>query len=344
MPVREPTIDQVGEPEIPRGQIEPSVLIVIVNYCTSRLTIDCLRSLELEVAGKSGVRVVVADNASPDGSGREIAEAIEANGWSGWAQCALLDRNGGFAFGNNAAIRARKGAEPDYYWLLNSDTAVRPGAMRHLTDFLDRHPHVGIAGSRLEYLDGVQQISTFRFPTILGEIEANAPVGRLLRRLLAASVVAEPASPQLRACDWLAGASMMIRAKVIDEIGLMDEGYFLYYEETDFCLRARRRGWQCWFVPDSRVVHFIGASTGVTGKRPGPPMRRPRYWFASRRRYFVVNHGRLYAIAADVGLIAATVLRLAIDKLKRRSTEVPEKFLHDLVVSSALFNSPESGG
>ncbi len=325
-------------PEALLGPSAPEVVIVIVNYCTGQLTIDCLRSLEPEIAGNSGTRVVVADNASPDGSGRQISEAIELNGWGQWARCVLLDRNGGFAFANNAVIQACREAPPDYYWLLNSDTAVRPGAMRHLTEFLERQPRVGIAGSWLEYADGIQQISTFRFPSILGEIEANAPVGRLGRQLLAGWVIAEPASGQLRACDWLAGASMMIRAKVIDEIGLMDEGYFLYYEETEYCLRARKHNWQCWFVPDSRVVHYIGASTGVTGKQRGRPRRRPGYWFASRRRYFVNNHGHLYAIAADIGLIAATGLKLVAERLRRKPTEVPEKFMVDLMINSSLLN------
>lgn len=341
MPVRDAPHDPAMKPETPRGTAPPTVAIVIVNYCTRELTLASLRSLEQEVARRAGTRVVIADNASPDGSGREIADAIEINGWSKWAQCLLLERNGGFAFGNNAGIKACSEAPPDYYWLLNSDTVVRPGALLHLIDFLERHPRVGIAGSRLEYEDGTQQVSTFRFPTILGEFAANAPIGSLGQRLLAASVIAEPASEQLRACDWLAGASMMIRAKVIDEIGLMDDGYFLYYEETEFCRRARLRGWQCWFIPESRVVHFIGASTGVTGKRPGRPRRRPGYWFQSRRRYFVNNHGRLYAIAADMGLIAATSFRRAAEFLRRRPSDIPEKFVRDLVVNSALSNWSE---
>jgi hypothetical protein len=315
-----------------------TVIAVIVNYCTAKLTIDCLRSLEPLVAERSVTRVVVADNASPDGSGKAIAEVIESDGWGGWAEVMLLDKNGGFAFGNNAVIRAYADAPPDYYWLVNSDTIARPNALQHLVDFAESRPRVGIVGSRLEHLDGTQQVSTFRFPTILGEIEANAPVGRLGRRLLAGSVIANPPSKTLRQCDWLAGASMLIRRQALDEAGLMDEGYFLYYEETDFCRRCKNHGWECWFVPDSRVVHLIGASTGVTGKRPGPPKRRPEYWFASRRRYFIKNHGRLYAIASDIALATATTVNRIAEALRRRPTEIPDKFVFDLVRNSALFN------
>lgn len=316
----------------------PTVIAIIVNYCTAKLTVDCLRSLEPLVAERDGTRVVVADNASPDGSGKAIAEAIETNGWREWAKLMPLEKNGGFAFGNNAVIRASANEPPAYYWLVNSDTIVRPGALQHLVDFAESHPRVGIVGSCLEHLDGTQQVSTFRFPTILGEIEANAPVGQLGRRLLAGSVVAEPPSKTLRACDWLAGASMLIRRQALEKAGLMDEGFFLYYEETDFCRRCKNHGWECWFVPESRVVHLIGASTGVTGKRPGPPKRRPEYWFASRRRYFIKNHGRLYAIASDIALAAATTVKRAAEVLRRRPTEIPKKFVFDLIRNSALFN------
>lgn len=91
----------------------------------------------------------------------------------------------------------------------------------------------------------------------------------------------------------------MIRRPVFESIGLMDEEYFLYYEETDFCLQAKRAGWSCWYVPDSKVMHIAGQSTGVTD-REGPPKRRPQYVFDSRRRYFVKNHGWLYAALADL--------------------------------------------
>src|SRR5277367_5597369 len=89
--------------------------------------------------------------------------------------------------------------------------------------------------------------------------------------------------------DWVNGASMMVRREVFDSIGLMDEKFFLYYEETDFCLRALEAGWPTWTVPSSRVVHLEGQSTGATGaiaKRK----RVPKYWFDSRRRYFRKHH------------------------------------------------------
>ena len=106
----------------------------------------------------------------------------------------------------------------------------------------------------------------------------------VLSRLLEPCVVAPPVREEQHRADWVSGASMIVlRRSVFDEIGLLDEGYFLYFEETDFCLRARRAGWKCWYVPDSRVVHLVGQSSGLKDDAPvrGP---MPRYWFASRSR------------------------------------------------------------
>jgi hypothetical protein len=96
-------------------------------------------------------------------------------------------------------------------------------------------------------------------------------------------------------CEWVSGASLMLRRGVIEAIGLLDEGFFLYFEEVDYCLRARQAGWEVWYVPESRVVHFEGASTGIrTASR-----RRPSYWFASRRRFFAKHYGIAGLVAAD---------------------------------------------
>src|SRR5205814_4594209 len=112
-------------------------------------------------------------------------------------------------------------------------------------------------------------------------------------RLLASRIVAGPVPPQACATDWVAGASMIIRSAVFDSAGLMDEKYFMYFEEVDFCLQAKRAGWPCWYVPASRVVHLVGAASGVTDVKK-PARRRPRYWFESPSRSFRRNPGRLY--------------------------------------------------
>lgn len=99
----------------------------------------------------------------------------------------------------------------------------------------------------------------------------------------------------------------MVKREVFEAIGLMDENYLPYYEETDFCLQAKRAGWGCWYVPSSRVFHVYDASTGMVD-RPPEPRRTPKYWFQSRRRYFIKNHSRGYAIATDLEWMTGHVL------------------------------------
>jgi len=248
----------------------------------------------------AGTRVVVTDNASGDDSAARLEAAVSANGWGDWATIQPLEQNGGFAAGNNAAIRpALVGTDPPrYVLLLNPDTIVRPGALRALVAFMEGRPEVGIAGSRLEESDGTPQRSAFRFPSVLGELEGGLRLG-LASRFLARWVVAPdvPAGPG--PIDWVAGACMIIRCAVFEAIGLMDEGYFMYFEEVDFCHRARRAGWPCWYVPAARVVHLVGQSSGVTDSRAAR-QRRPGYWFRARRRYFLSNHGHVATVLADL--------------------------------------------
>lgn len=280
----------------------PKILIVVVNFRTADLTIDCLASLDPEVRSVGNCHVVVVDNHSEDGSAARIRAAVDERGWGDWAEFVESGRNGGFAFGNNVALRPcfveSERARPDYVLLLNPDTIVRPGAVSALLEFLEAHPEVGIAGSRLEWEDGTQHQSRYRFPTVLSEFDAGFRLS-YVSKLLSRYVTAPPLRLEEHPIDWVAGASMMVRRKVFEDIGLLDEGYFLYYEETDFCLRARRAGWPCYYVPRSRVAHLVGRSSGVTNTLE-PRKRTPRYWFESRRRYFVKNHGRAYFVLTNL--------------------------------------------
>jgi GT2 family glycosyltransferase len=327
----------------PNASSAPTVAIVLVNYCTRDLTLDCLRSLASELAEFPGSEVIVVDNASPDGSGAEIAAAIAENGWNDWARALFMPKNGGFSYGNNGAVREAlaRTSPPDYFWLLNTDTIAHPGALRALVDFMELHPKVGAAGSRLEHPDGTRQCSAFRFHSIISEFDASLNVGvvsKLLRRWRVA-----PELPDVPTrFDWLSGASMLVRTQVFRDVGLMDEGYFLYYEETDFCRRADRLAWSFWYVPGSRVVHLVGKSTGVTDVEQRRKRRAP-YWFASRRRYFIKHHGVIYAVAADVSLAAGTMLSKIIRGLLGRPQSQPEKFLLDLARQSALINPSGAG-
>lgn len=285
-----------------------SMHAVIVNYRTAELTVECLASLEPEIRERPRCRAIIVDNASADGSADIIANAITARGWSSWAELIRSPVNGGFAAGNNVALEAiaRDADQPDLVWLLNPDTRVEPGAVAAILAFFAATPSAGIAGSSLVEANGTPWPYAFRFPTIWSEVERGARLG-LVSRLLAKRAVLRQMGPSPARVEWVSGASMVIRRAVFDAIGMMDEGYFLYFEETDFCLRAARAGWESWYVPTASVLHIAGQSTGLNDARPATG-RIPRYWFESRRRYFVKNHGRAYAILADVAWAASHLL------------------------------------
>ncbi|HBE18081.1 MAG TPA: glycosyl transferase family 2 [Cyanobacteria bacterium UBA11149] len=311
-----------------------SLLVVIVNYRTPSLTIDCLHSLVGEIQSLPNTQVIVTDNNSGDDSVAKIKSAIETEGWSNWASMMPLETNGGFAFGNNAAIRPALNSTnpPPYILLLNPDTIVRPGALKVLVDFMNQNPEVGIAGSRLEDPDGTPQHSAFRFHTIWSELDSGFRLG-MVTKLLSKWVIAPPISDEICPTDWVAGASMIVRKEVFEEVGLIDEEYFMYYEEMDFCLQANRAGWSCWYVPESRVVHLVGQSSGVTNTKQ-PPKRRPQYWFDSRRRYFLKNYGWLYAALTDHVWASSVVLWQLRRMIQGKENIYPPKFLTDFLRNS----------
>jgi N-acetylglucosaminyl-diphospho-decaprenol L-rhamnosyltransferase len=315
---------------------EIDVAVSIVTYKSAQLTIDCLSSIDSERSTGDGIRirVIVVDNASGDAPA--IEEAIEKNSWSSWVTLVQAPRNGGFAYGNNLAFRiSQDEGRPDYFHLLNPDTLLRKGAIGALVRFLEAHPDVGIVGSSFENLDGSDWPIAFRFPSILSELESGLQLGfasRILRRW----VVAIEMSSEPQPVDWLPGASMMVRPSVYEAIGGFDESYFLYFEETDFCFRARKAGYTTSYVPESRVMHIAGQSTKVTGSHAGLK-RLPSYWFDSRRRYFMATYGTARAIAVDVVAILANAIGNLKRIAQRRTVCGVPHFLKDLVYHSVLW-------
>ncbi|NEP57827.1 MAG: glycosyltransferase family 2 protein [Symploca sp. SIO2G7] len=320
-----------------------SLLIVIVNYRTPSLVIECLRSLVDEIPTLPTTNVVVVDNASGDGSVEQIGAAITNEGWEKWVSFIPSEQNGGYAYGNNLGIRPALNSPnpPAYVFLLNPDTIVRPGAIKILIEFMEKHPEVGIGGSGMENLDGVQRPAAFRFHTVQSELDAGLRLG-IVSKLLSKWIIAAPKSSEPCPTDWVPGAGMMIRREVFESVGLMDEEYFLYFEETDFCLQAKRAGWSCWYVPQSRVVHFPGSSTGVTSTK-STPKRRPQYWFDSRRRYFTKNYGWLYAALADSAWIFGYSLWRVRQVIQGKPDNDPPQLLSDFLQNSLFvkgtFNS-----
>ena len=282
------------------------LLVVILNYRVTQLTIDCLRSVATEIGSVPGTQVAVCENGTGDDSAERIQKAIDDNGWSSWCTLTAIHPNLGFTGGNNVILRpAMQSADPpQFVLLLNADTIIRPNAFKALVDFMDQHPNVGIAGSRLEDPDGTPQRSAFRFQSAMSEFEGSLKLG-LATRLLKRWMVAPPVRDQNFATDWVPGASMIVRREVFRDIGLLDEGYYTYFDDIDFCFNARKAGWSTWYVPASRVVHLVGQSTEVANNRP---KRHPPYLFEARRRYFLKNHGPFYAAMADAGKIMGLLL------------------------------------
>jgi N-acetylglucosaminyl-diphospho-decaprenol L-rhamnosyltransferase len=288
------------------------LLVVIVNYKTPELAVDCLQSLAREVQTVPGTRVVVTDNASGDGSVEKISAAIAHHHWN-WAEVMPLESNGGFAWGNNRGIEPflKSDHPPQYIYLLNPDTVVMPDALRELVHFMEHNESAGIAGSRVCNPDGSVRNSTFRFPGMLSEMETAIRLG-FVSKLLNRYVVALPPTDVPTQVDWVSGASMIVRREVFDKIGLLDDRYFMYFEETDFCHRAARAGFATWYVPTAKIIHIVGQASGVTGVKRHTK-RRPAYWFESRHRYFRKHYGAVRGMLADVlwagGFGVHTILR-----------------------------------
>ncbi len=315
------------------GSIPSSVelLVVVVNYRSAELAIDCLISLEPEIQGSPGSHVAIVENASGSDQYDRLRREIDRRGWQTWVTLIVADRNGGFAAGNNLAIAEAMAWDrpPGLFWLLNPDTVVRPGALAELKLFLQTHPEAGLVGSRLEHPDGTAQNSAFRFPSILGELEGGLRFGPA-SRLLQHRAVVGPIADRPAVVDWVAGASLMIRREVFDQVGLLDERYFMYYEEVDFCRRARAAGWACWYLPESRVVHLVGQSSDVTSAS-GATKRRPRYWFDARKQYFLTHHGRSRTLVANLVHVAAFASYRVRRRLQRKPDGDPRFMLWDLI-------------
>lgn len=305
----------------------PTVLTVLLNWRTAEMTLKAAAAAERAMEGIAG-GIVVVDNDSGDGSFERMSDALRDHPRIRVVQSG---RNGGFGAGNNVGIRLGLpgGQRPDYVYILNSDAFPAPDAIRLLLEYLEAHPKVGMAGSFIHGPDGEAHWTCFRFPSVASEFEVSARTGPI-SRWLQDRTVAMPVPEKTGPVDWLAGASMMIRDRVVAEIGGFDETFFLYYEETELCLRAAKAGWPTHFVRESRVEHIGSVSTGMKEWR-----RVPGYWFDSRWYYFRKTGGTLHAVAATLAHVAGGLI-LRLRRLVRPA--IPPgapHFLRDLVAHAA---------
>lgn len=304
------------------------LLTVLLNWRSAEMTLRAAEAALLALEGIDGALVIV-DNDSGDGSFEAMTAEVQRRGWDRGAQAVRVlqsGHNGGFGAGNNFGIRAGMpdGSRPEFVYILNSDAFPDRGAIRALLSHLQSHPAVGFAGSFIYGDDGAPHRTAFRFPSIASEFEGHirfGPVSRLLNRW----IVAQPIPQATCRVDWLAGASLMMRQAVLDQIGLFDERFFLYFEETDLCRRAALAGWPTDYVLESRVMHIGSASTGMREWR-----RIPGFWLDSRMHYFVKNHGVAYTAAATLALLAGGVLWRMRLLIQRKDRGDPPLYLTDL--------------
>ncbi len=256
------------------------------------MTIRCLRSVLADLED-TDAQIVVVDNASGDGSVAALKAFIAEQS----APIRLVEsaENTGFSGGHNRGIAA---CEAEFYLLLNSDAEVIPGFFSKLMAAAERaSPESGFIAPRLVGPQGETQISCFRFPTVASEFARAACTGFVTRALRRYEVAIGP-EPEDAEIDWASFASILLRAKMVRQIGPMDEGYFLYFEDAEYCLRARRSGWRLARAPYAKTLHYRGGS-GPVKALAAARKRLPRYYYLSRSRFFYQAHGRLGLLAAN---------------------------------------------
>lgn len=290
------------------SEIPCDLVVSIINYRTAQMTMDCVASVLADLAQSPEINahVVVVDNASGDGSAEALGAWHAGLGPQAPVSLVLSKDNSGFSGGHNQGITARKGR---YYLVLNSDAVLHSGFCRAILTAAEAAPEVGLFTPRIEYDDGTAQISRFRIPSPASEMIRAAATGAVSRALK--SYVVAPADPLRDAqIGWASFACILLRGEMIDTIGLMDEGYFLYFEDTEYCLRARRAGWGISYVPDARIEHFRGGSAPVKGLAKARK-RLPAYYYASRTRLFYQAHGRAGLLAANLAWYLGRAIALS---------------------------------
>jgi len=235
------------------------VSIIIVNWNTREILRDCLESV-YEQAGDVEFEVIVVDNASTDGSVEMIKRDFE--------HVVPIENphNNGFAAANNQGIAVAKGR---YVLLLNSDTVVLDGAIAKTVRFADANPQAGVIGCRVLNPDRTLQLTCFMFPSILNMFLSSTYLYKLFpkSRFFGRERMTWWDSSDVRQVDVVKGCFMLVRREAIEQAGVMDERFFMYAEETDWCYRFRKDGWEVMFTPVGEIIHLSkGSSRQVESK------------------------------------------------------------------------------
>lgn len=252
--------------------------IVIVNYNGKGILCNCIESI-YKSSSTVNFEIILVDNASSDGSVETIKKEFPE------VQVLVNQENKGFSFANNRGIEIAKG---DYILLLNNDTLILPGQLDIMLKFMQEHQDVGAVGPKLLNPDGSFQMSFWSFPNLFTEFNrriinlfafANY---RFFKDLLEDLYIKE------KEIDWVSGACLMVRRKTIEDVGILDENFFMYFEDVDWCYRIRRKGWKIYFLPIARIVHLLGKSMEKEKQKNKQNYRQSRVYFYRKYKKFYI--------------------------------------------------------
>jgi N-acetylglucosaminyl-diphospho-decaprenol L-rhamnosyltransferase len=277
----------------------PDLSVSIVSTDNRDLLLACLESL-----ADTDAEIVVLDNASEDGSADVVRERFPD------VRLIAQQYRAGFAANHNTIIRETSGR---HVYVLNEDTTAGDWGFERIVAYLDANPRVAVLGPKLVYPDGRPQDSAWRFPTPLVSAAGLVSIGKL--------GVKQSRGERARAVDWVMGAALVVRRAALEEVGLFDDGFFLYSEEVDLQLRLRRAGWKVRYFPEVTVVHHESQFTS------GIPERRINEMWRSRHRYWRKHHSALGARIAAVSTGAQYALRAVLSPLAGRDARTAKRML-----------------
>jgi N-acetylglucosaminyl-diphospho-decaprenol L-rhamnosyltransferase len=245
----------------------PDVSVSIVNTSNRDLLVECLESVERDFGGQVSVEVVVLDNASDDGSVDAVRERFPG------VRVLVQPFRAGFGANHNTVIRATSGR---YVYVLNEDATVEPGSFESMVAYMDANQRVGALGPRIRYPDGREQPSAWRFPS-----PATAALGAVT---LGRAGVVQSSGEKIRRVDWAMACALLLRRSALDQVGLFDEGFFIYAEETDLCRRLAAAGYETHYFPPVTVHHHVSQFSAKL------PERRINEHWRSRHRFWAKHY------------------------------------------------------
>jgi GT2 family glycosyltransferase len=285
------------------------ISVITVSWNTRDLLRTCLQSLLKEVDGIDA-EVFLVDNDSADQS----AEMVEKE----FPQIRLIanDTNRGFAAANNQALTLATG---EFILLLNPDTVVHPGAIKTLLGFMQTHARAGIVAPQLLESNGAVQRSCRQFPTFLGMLYELLGLSKLFpdQEKFRQYKMLDWNHDDERQVDQPEGACLLLRRQVIEEVGVLDEGFFMLFEEVDWCYRIKEKGWQIWFTPSAQVTHHYGQSIKQVKTKMILSSHRGLYRFW--HKHYRGNRWYLDGIAYS-GLMILAYMRIVGYKIKSLGT------------------------